>query len=117
MEASYAELDHTYKAGKLNAVQKNVFRSKCPPEELFHVGKDPHQLNNLASNPEYAPILEMMRLQLGKWTEQTGDSIPQNPRPDRGALGTEGKSNPHREFPGKSTGAETINNKGPIRIK
>ena len=31
--------------------------AKRPYEELYDLSKDPHQLNNLASNPEYAAII------------------------------------------------------------
>ena len=30
--------------------------AKRPAEELYHVGKDPGQLENLAGNPEYAEV-------------------------------------------------------------
>ena len=32
-----------YEAGNLNETQSNIFRNPCPEEELFQVGKDPHQ--------------------------------------------------------------------------
>ena len=45
-----------------------------PAEELFHIGKDPLEMSNLASNPEASPMLETMRknydAELKKWKEQ-----------------------------------------------
>ena len=38
--------------------------SKRPAEELYDVRKDPHQLNNLAGDPVYAPVLKKLRDQL-----------------------------------------------------
>ena len=64
---------------------------------------------------------------LAKWTEQTGDSIPDNPTPNRhdpprienGKILPPGKAktrNPHAEMPGASENAKVINHPGPIKI-
>ena len=37
------------------------------PEELYDLENDPHQLVNLAGNPEYADTLAKMRGQLAEW--------------------------------------------------
>jgi len=50
-----------YKEGKLNENQKPFFEPKKPIEELYNLKKDPFQLNNLASNPEYSKILKKLR--------------------------------------------------------
>jgi arylsulfatase len=101
---------------ELTEAQNNVFRNPCPPEELFHVGKDKDQLVNLVDDPHYKKVLKKARKQLKYWTKKTGDNVPSNPTPDRGTPGYEGR-NPHQEFPGKATGAEKINHKGPISLK
>lgn len=44
-----------------------------PEEELYDLEKDPHQINNLASNPEYASALNHHRGILENWIEETGD--------------------------------------------
>ncbi len=114
-EASYPELDAAHKSGQLNDAQLNVFRETCPPEELYQVSKDLHQLNNLAENPEYKDVLEKLRQLLIQWTLDTGDTVPDDPTPDRGAKGTL-RRNPHREFPGTASDAQLQNHPGPIYI-
>ncbi len=49
--------------GKLNATQKIWFGTKTT-EELYDCENDPHNLNNLAKNPEYTTVLSKMRLAL-----------------------------------------------------
>ncbi len=46
-----------------------------PPEELYDVANDPHEMNNLADNPEYADLLKSVRKQLADWREQQGDTV------------------------------------------
>lgn len=60
-------------AGKLNDTQKLLFRETRPPEELYDVHADPHEINNLADNPKYAKKLKEMRGQLNKWMKATDD--------------------------------------------
>ncbi|MDF1752256.1 MAG: sulfatase [Verrucomicrobiales bacterium] len=103
-----------HKAGKTTPAQQNIFRKPCPAEELFQVSEDPEQLNDLANEPNFSEALNRARKLLDQWTEQTGDSLPENPTPDRGAPGTEGQRNPHAEFPGESKGAAGINHPGPV---
>lgn len=52
-----------YDAGKLSPAQK-AFWERKPPEELYDVVNDPHQIHNLADRPEYRPVLEEMRAAL-----------------------------------------------------
>lgn len=113
-----AELWAAHKAGTLTDAQQNVFWNPCPEEELYHLAKDPNQLTNVASNPENKPALEKARGLLAQWTELTGDTLPENPTPDRNAR--PGQPNPegkhqHLEMPGDATGAQQINHPGPIR--
>jgi N-sulfoglucosamine sulfohydrolase len=109
--------------GTLTPPQQNVFWKPCPPEELYHVDKDPHQLNNVASNPENRNILRQLRGALQKWSTQTGDTLPQNPTPDRdtppgAAPRPKGRKRlDHGEMPGESSGASQINNPGPVKLR
>lgn len=44
-----------------------------PKEELYDVEADPQEVQNLATDPEYAELLENFREQLASWREQQGD--------------------------------------------
>ena len=103
-----------HEAGETTPAQDNVFRKPCPEEEFFQVSEDPHQLNNLIGEEAFAGQLQQARELLDLWTGQTGDSVPEDPTPDRSSPEAGGKRNPHREFPGASKGAEQINHPGPI---
>jgi hypothetical protein len=46
---------------------------KRPEFELFDLGKDPGQLNNVADDPEYADVFERMSKQLNEELAVTGD--------------------------------------------
>lgn len=112
------ELWATEKAGKLKPEQRDIFLIPRPGEELYRVSKDPHQLANLAANPEQAPVLEQARQLLADWTEQTGDTIPEDITNDR--QDAYGKRNPDHKrgtMPGAERGAEKINAPGPVKAK
>ncbi|MEJ6571475.1 MAG: sulfatase [Akkermansiaceae bacterium] len=122
------DLWEAHAAGKTNPQQQQVFSNPCPSEELFDLEKDPNQLVNIANNPENKPVLEKARKQLEKWTAQTGDTIPDDPSPNRhtppriedGRIIPPGKNtgarNPHLEMPGAAKQAMTINHPGPIQL-
>ena len=57
---AYTEWRKLYQEGKLNAQQSQFFESR-PAEQLFDVSADPHEVNNLATNPAYAEVLQDMR--------------------------------------------------------
>lgn len=46
---------------------------KRPAEELYDLRKDPHQLTNVASQPEYADALKQHRARVDDWMKQTHD--------------------------------------------
>lgn len=122
------ELWKAHAAGETLWHQQQVFANPSPSEQLFQVSRDPHQLWNLAGHPGYEEILNQARGLVADWTEQTGDSIPANPTPDRREpprivegeiipMGKKlGRQNPHAEFPGASENATGINHPGPIRF-
>ena len=124
-----AALEHwkAHAAGKTAAAQQQIFANPCPEEELFELSKDSDQLSNLAGNPEYASILEKARGLIADWTEQTGDTVPSNPTPNRhtpprienGKIIPEGSytdRTPHAEMTGAARNATVINHPGPIRF-
>ncbi len=122
------ELWLAHAAGKTQWHQQQIFAVPCPPEQLFQVSRDPYQLWNVAAQPAYSEILDQARSLIADWTEQTGDTIPENPTPNRRdppriangkiiPMGKKhGRQNPHAEFPGTSKNATTINHPGPIKI-
>ena len=61
---AYVEWRELFNAGKLSGAAKQFFDSKTP-EMLFDCEADPHQVKNLAGDPQYAqPLLELrQRLQ------------------------------------------------------
>ena len=60
---AYAEWRQLYRAGKLNAAQRQFFEAR-PPEALYDITSDPHEVNNLAGDPKYANVLQKLREQL-----------------------------------------------------
>jgi len=123
------ELWQAHASGQTLWHQQQVFANPAPPEQLFQVSRDPHQLRNVADHPAYAGILNQARTLLADWTEQTGDTIPENPTPDRRnppqivdgniiPMGKkQGRQNPHAEFPGTARNATSIPHPGPVKIQ
>lgn len=105
-----------FKAGKLNEFQQDVFLKPRPAEELYRVSKDPYQFDNLATKSEYAAELSRLRKLLDQWTEETGDTIPENPTLDRNQRpgGPVPAKFQHREMPGDAKQAVQINEPGPV---
>ncbi|PXA04198.1 heparan N-sulfatase [Coraliomargarita sinensis] len=122
------ELWKAHAAGETLWHQQQVFAHPFPEEQLFHVSRDPNQLWNIVDEPAYAAKLQQARSLLADWTEQTGDTIPENPTPNRREppkivdgeiipMGKKhGRQNPHAEFPGAASNATEINHPGPIKI-
>jgi arylsulfatase A-like enzyme len=63
-------------AGKLSPAQADVFARPRPAEELYDTQNDPHELNNLASDPKYQRELNRLRAALDRWAADTGDVFP-----------------------------------------
>ena len=59
--------------GKLTAPQTYFFQTK-PCEELYDTVTDPHEVINLAENPEYGDVLDRMRQALDDWTIEIRDT-------------------------------------------
>ena len=62
-----------HQAGKLDAVQELLFRQQRPAEELYDLRSDPHEIHNLADDPQHAATLQAMRQRLEAWMEHTDD--------------------------------------------
>ena len=59
-QAAFVEWRDLARAGKLNETQTAFYKAR-PPEQLFDLEKDPHEVNNLANDPAYQNILIEMR--------------------------------------------------------
>ncbi|MEJ2629095.1 MAG: sulfatase-like hydrolase/transferase, partial [bacterium] len=62
-----------FKQGKCNTVQSRFWREK-EPEELYHIKTDPHNVNNLANDPQYHNVLERMRKETSRWVRVSRDA-------------------------------------------
>lgn len=60
--------------GELNDEQAKWFRKSKDIEELFDTLIDPHELNNLAKDPEYADILERLKSEMDDWLLRINDN-------------------------------------------
>jgi N-sulfoglucosamine sulfohydrolase len=59
--------------GKLNSVQKLWFAKTKPPEELYDLERDPHEVNNLAASAKHQKKLNELRAVLDRWIVETRD--------------------------------------------
>ena len=60
-------------AGRLNDIQSRFWNTK-PAEELYDVTSDPHNVNNLATDPQYRKILEELRSANKEWIIRSRDA-------------------------------------------
>lgn len=67
------DLKKHHAEGKLTPYQEEFWFGTRPDEELYDVLADPHQMNNLATNAEYAGELEKHRKILDSWIKKTDD--------------------------------------------
>ena len=71
--ASQQELDRMHREGLLNATQKLWYQDVKPAEELYDTQADPHEINNLAKDPQYLEKLLELRAANKQWIEDTQD--------------------------------------------
>jgi arylsulfatase len=102
----------TEQLAELTPVQRDILLKPRPAEELYGVPDDSEQLRNLAGDPQYAATLRQLRQILDRWTEETGDTVPKNPTPDRVAGSVR-----RGEFPDAGRSAAAIRAPGPVRGK
>lgn len=69
---AYAEWRELHRQGKLNRTQSAFFESR-PPEMLFDVESDPHEVHNLAGDPAHQGILVNLRQLLSERVKQLPD--------------------------------------------
>ena len=59
--------------GDLSPEQAQWFRRSKAVDELYDTIADPHELNNLAEDPEYAEVLGKLKKEMGRWLNSIGD--------------------------------------------
>ncbi len=60
-------------AGELDPTQRRFDGAGRPPEELYDLDQDPHQVKNLAGSNVHRPALMLHRALLDNWIKVTGD--------------------------------------------
>ena len=73
MFPSMQSLWQANKSEQLTGDQSVYFKTPRPTYELYDLKADPHEINNLAGNPEYEEELNRLRVALQSWYEQVGD--------------------------------------------
>jgi len=82
------ELRRLNKTNNLKPATKLFMNNQKPVEELYDTENDPHEINNLAGNPEYNIVLERMREKHVQWLLETKD-LGLIPEPELIRLGIE----------------------------
>jgi len=59
--------------GRLTSTQAVLCAPTMPPEELYDLERDPHEIDNLAGSPKHREILERLRAALEDWIPKTDD--------------------------------------------
>jgi arylsulfatase A-like enzyme len=67
------EILRLYEAGELNQKQALWFKETKAKEELYDLGLDPFQLNNIVHEKESKAVLQELRFQMDKWLIETND--------------------------------------------
>ncbi len=113
---SFVALQTKRDASQLTAAQADVFLAPRPLVELYDLKADPHQLNNLAGNPEFATRQKELSRVLETWIDETHDSVPQEISHDSFDRET-GKPLKVKDFrrttPGEDRDASSTNAPGP----
>ena len=80
--STFASILDLKASGELNEAQSYIFTHPRPEEELYHVGNDPYELVNVASDSAYSEQLAMMRQRMQGFREATNDKNPEFRTPD-----------------------------------
>mgnify|MGYP006283680123 FL=1 len=71
--ATMQEIRRVHAEGKLPPAARLFMAERKPVEELYDLEKDPHEINSLAEDPQYASILSRMRRVHQEWLFETRD--------------------------------------------
>jgi len=66
-------LPELHAAGKLTPAQARLCAPSMPAEELYDLGADSHEVENLVQSPQHRDVLERLRAELERWIEESGD--------------------------------------------
>ena len=95
--------------GKLTPVQAVLAAPTMPPEELYDLDADPHEINNLATSAAHGDTLKRLRGVLEKWIEESRDQgktlEPVELAARKGLTKTNGNPNTGYTLDGKPPGA------------
>lgn len=71
-----------HKEGKLTPDQEKFMATTRPREEFYDLQEDPHELHNLAGDPEHKKALRTHRRKLDEWIKATKDQgeTPEDPK-------------------------------------
>ncbi len=67
------EMRRLNKTGELTGAQRLFFLPEKPEEELYDLTTDPHEIQNLAKNPDAAAIRDRLRRALDDWMKESND--------------------------------------------
>lgn len=67
-------LKQLHQSGKLTDYQAKHWFGERAVEELYDIEADPHQINNLANDPEYQEVMAKHRELLETWRTEIGDN-------------------------------------------
>ena len=86
MHPMYHLLEQLAERGELGPMHCKLLLDPLPEEELYDLGRDPHELNNLAADPKLVALKQELHGRLKDWIDHSGD------------LGFEPKDPEHVEF-------------------
>lgn len=67
------ELLRLHAEGELRGAAALWLAADRPPEELYDLHGDPHEIHNLAADPDRARVLDRLRAAMDAWMAETGD--------------------------------------------
>ncbi|MEX2176816.1 MAG: sulfatase [Pirellulaceae bacterium] len=79
---TYQTMRELRDAGRLRPEQMTCFTKPLAKEELYDLAVDPHELANLADEPQHAATLAKLRAELDDWKRTTGGRTPAERTPD-----------------------------------
>lgn len=69
----FVDIKKAFEEEKLDSVQAKYWLPTKPEEELYDLVNDPHEINNVALDPDYSTELEKHRKLLEDWSSTYGD--------------------------------------------